>query len=162
MRYSSLVLLAVLGCGGVKFKETEALTKRLGSYNVVRLDTTISDPSAFGFIREFEAAMVGAMTNRVLFKSYVLAGGEGGDVKLSIKISGVTKSHDVGTSMGGAFRGSGKVTADCILEDLKTGERLGAFMVSGKSGAFGSGGTGTQEALQTTVNQIADYLAAHR
>ena len=163
-RFFLMILpLAVIGCASLKFQESQPLTARLGNYSVLQMQTTVSDPGAFDVTRTFESALMSKMNNRNLFKSYVMAGGEGGDLRLVTEIVGVTRSHDVGTSMGGAWRGSGRFTANCRLEDVKTGQLLGSFTVSGKSSAIGSGGgAGTSEALDMTVGKIVDYLDAHR
>ncbi len=157
--WGTCIILA--GCAGSHLIAVHPFEQKLNPYRAVYFSTesmTVEDINKEIFT--LEEQVVTRLKNMAIFEQALLGECENQCEKaLNVKavITGIKKVSGSARFWGGAFAGKASLTADVIFADGVTGDTLGVYTVTGKSGGTGVSG-GTESAVKKTAQAITELI----
>lgn len=143
--------------------ETTPVRSRLSAYQSLLLVVESDVEYAEEQMDQLKGALMSYFQESERFKrvSMVKDAGAAFDLELHVKIIELHKVSQGERMMGGAFAGRAKLSAEVVLLESRTGQKVGEVVVEGKS----SGGTifagGTDQSVKRVVDGIIDFIEAN-
>ena len=160
----SFLLTSSLACSGSKVVLREPLEVDLGPYtSVVVSGESLEGEDMEGEVSYLEQRVIWEIKNLDIFENVLLGTGTEqfeNTLHIKLKVSKIRRVNGKSRSLLGAFAGQASVTTDILFVDAASGNPLGSYSVTGKSGGTASSG-GTNDAVEKTAEGIAKIVSAN-
>lgn len=156
------VIITITACGGSQMTTIRPFEHKLNSYTALYFS---AEPNVTENIdqemADLEEQIIKKVNDSAFFILTRLGKCEDDCDKALNVMAVITDIHKVSSSgrfFGGAFAGKARLAAEVYFTDGKTGDTLGVYSVSGKSGGTGMAG-GTETAVRRTGEEIFKLIS---
>lgn len=152
----------LIGCASSVLLIRKPLETKLNQYSnfIFSAETSVAE-DVNEEITDLEVTVINRVKGLNLFKSTELGDGKNakeGSLIIKAVITDINKVSGTARFFLGAFAGKASMTIDVSFIDAKTGNSIGEFNITGKSGGTGYAG-GTSEAIEMTADKIAEVIS---
>jgi hypothetical protein len=165
MTKSAWILIAAIllsGCASSgSVRQTQEIGTKLGTYRVVKIETTSAVPETTQELAQLESALTTTLRNVNMFEKVfpqAVSPEAAADLQVKANIATLRRVGAGSRVLLGALAGRAGVTIDVTLTEVASGKVVGSFTAEGKS----SGGTvfagTTPQAIDQAVDQIIELI----
>jgi hypothetical protein len=151
----------LLGCASSEMVAKKSFEKKLNNYTTLYFSTESAvTEDVTEEIADFEEHFMSRIKEANLFKDSQLGKGENaleGSVKVKAVITDINKLGGVSRALFGAFAGKASMTVELTFIDSATGNIIGNYEITGKSGGSGVSG-GTKDAVEKTAESVVELM----